>query len=275
MLSCGEIECVPYCPSGAVVCFSTTGSLPAHSSTISNLHTRTTFKNLFCTAVNNIVWCSVAPKDVAHLQQLTTLLNSTWKIYDVEVTLSEFSGTHIMSAISPLQLERFQTFLVSQMGEGKLEFGDVLVSLRETITASSPVGLSKSPNKHNRLWMRVSPLEEEEICGLEAMWAALGPKILPSSAELQQFGWHTSETNSVYCVVQGNILLKSITEPVNFIEQITDSLCGAFSVIFFSLFLVTTAVGTKRRNFMWRACSWCQIRPCSSHIVCSVLCWGC
>jgi elongation factor 2 len=67
--------------------------------------------------------------------------------------------THLLSGASEIHLLSCLKELEEEHAYVQLNKSDPLVSYRETVTEeSSQMCLSKSPNKHNRLYMRASPL---------------------------------------------------------------------------------------------------------------------
>lgn len=75
--------------------------------------------------------------------------------------LIEESGEHIVAGAGELHLEICLKDLEEDHAGIPLKKSDPVVSYRETVTAeSSQVCLSKSPNKHNRLFMKAAPLPD-------------------------------------------------------------------------------------------------------------------
>lgn len=73
----------------------------------------------------------------------------------------EESGEHIIAGAGELHLEICLKDLEEDHAGIPLKKSDPVVSYRETVTAESDrVCLSKSPNKHNRLYMKAEPLPD-------------------------------------------------------------------------------------------------------------------
>lgn len=79
----------------------------------------------------------------------------------------EESGEHIVAGAGELHLEICLKDLEEDHAQIPIKKSDPVVSFRETVQAeSNQTCLSKSPNKHNRLFMKASPLPDglsEEI----------------------------------------------------------------------------------------------------------------
>ena len=74
----------------------------------------------------------------------------------VQCTIEE-TGEHIIAGAGELHLEICLKDLQEDfMGGAEIRISDPVVSFRETVTAQSDhVVMSKSPNKHNRLYLQV------------------------------------------------------------------------------------------------------------------------
>ena len=73
----------------------------------------------------------------------------------------EESGEHIIAGAGELHLEICLKDLEEDHAQIPLKKSDPVVSYRETVSEeSSQMCLSKSPNKHNRLFMRCVPMPD-------------------------------------------------------------------------------------------------------------------
>merc|ERR1712227_895867 len=73
----------------------------------------------------------------------------------------EDSGEHIIAGAGELHLEICLKDLEEDHAQIPLKKSDPVVSYRETVTEeSSMMCLSKSPNKHNRLFMKAVPMPD-------------------------------------------------------------------------------------------------------------------
>ena len=73
----------------------------------------------------------------------------------------EESGEHIIAGAGELHLEICLKDLEEDHAQIPLKKSDPVVSYRETVTEESSIMcLSKSPNKHNRLFMKAVPMPD-------------------------------------------------------------------------------------------------------------------
>merc|ERR1712127_856384 len=91
---------------------------------------------------------------------------------------SEESGEHVIAGCGELHGEICLKDLRDEYAQCDFVMSDPVVSYRETVSAtSSQTCLSKSPNKHNRLYIVAEPLAEDLNKAIED--GPLGPKADP------------------------------------------------------------------------------------------------
>jgi len=105
-------------------------------------------------SVSPVVRVAVEPKDPQHLPKLVEGLKRLAKSDPMVLTLTEESGEHIVAGAGELHLEICLKDLEEDHACIPLKKSDPVVSYRETVSGeSNQTCLSKSPNKHNRLFM--------------------------------------------------------------------------------------------------------------------------
>merc|ERR1711920_118947 len=113
-------------------------------------------------SVSPVVRVAVEPKDPQHLPKLVEGLKRLAKSDPMVLTLTEESGEHIVAGAGELHLEICLKDLEEDHACIPLKKSDPVVSYCETVTEESSMQcLSKSANKHNRIYMRASPLGED------------------------------------------------------------------------------------------------------------------
>merc|ERR1712203_941914 len=113
--------------------------------------------------------------------------------------------------------------------------GDPVVSYRETVTDESKVQcLSKSPNKHNRIYMRAVPLDEELSNEIEKPNAVVGAKGDPKerSKELKsKWNWRDEDARKLWCYgpeTDGANVVIDKTVAVQYVNEIKEHVNSAF-----------------------------------------------
>jgi elongation factor 2 len=113
-------------------------------------------------SVSPVVRVAVSPKDPQHLPKLVEGLKRLAKSDPMVLICTEESGEHIIAGAGELHLEICLKDLEEDHAGIPLNKSDPVVSYRETVSEkSNQICLSKSPNKHNRLFVSAGPLVEE------------------------------------------------------------------------------------------------------------------
>ncbi len=111
-----------------------------------------------------VVTVAIEPKNPNDLAKLVEGLKEL-TIEDPTLSLKideETGGQVLLSGVGTLHLE-IATWLLKERTKLDFTVSQPLVRFRETVRASSPTFEGKSPNKHNRLYISVEPLDEETI----------------------------------------------------------------------------------------------------------------
>jgi len=113
-------------------------------------------------SVSPVVRVAVEPKDPQHLPKLVEGLKRLAKSDPMVLTLTEESGEHIVAGAGELHLEICLKDLEEDHAGIPLKKSDPVVSYRETVSQKSDrICLSKSPNKHNRLFFTADAMPEK------------------------------------------------------------------------------------------------------------------
>merc|ERR1712055_795036 len=112
-------------------------------------------------SVSPVVRVAVEPKNPQDLPKLVEGLKRLAKSDPMVLTLTEESGEHIVAGAGELHLEICLKDLEEDHACIPLKKSDPVVSHRETVSEESSIMcLSKSPNKHNRLFMKAVPMPD-------------------------------------------------------------------------------------------------------------------
>ena len=128
--------------------------------------TLTTFKDahnmkVMKFSVSPVVRVAVECKNPADLPKLVEGLKRLAKSDPMVQCIIEESGEHIIAGAGELHLEICLKDLEEDHAQIPLKKSDPVVSYRETVSEeSNQMCLSKSPNKHNRLFMRAVPMPD-------------------------------------------------------------------------------------------------------------------
>lgn len=184
-------------------------------------------------SVSPVVRVAVEPKNPADLPKLVEGLKRLSRSDPLVQCSTEETGEHIVAGAGELHLEICIKDLVEEfMGGAEIKISDPVVSFRETVAAeSSEVCLSKSPNKHNRLFVTARPLEEKlpEAIDNRDISAKDDPKTRARKLA-EDYGWDVTEARKIWSFgpnTDGPNVLVDCTKGVAYLAEIKDSLVAA------------------------------------------------
>ena len=113
-------------------------------------------------SVSPVVRVAVSVKNANDLPKLVEGLKKLSKSDPLVLCLTEESGEHVIAGCGELHVEICLKDLEEEYAKCEIIKGNPVVTYKETVTEESNVMcLSKSPNKHNRLYCKASPLTDE------------------------------------------------------------------------------------------------------------------
>merc|ERR1712162_32148 len=113
-------------------------------------------------SVSPVVKVAVRPKDGKDLPKLVEGLKKLSKSDPLVVCTTEESGEHVIAGCGELHVEICLKDLREEYAQCDFIMSDPVFSYRETVGGeSNQTCLSKSPNKHNRLYIKADKMTEE------------------------------------------------------------------------------------------------------------------
>merc|ERR1712117_561403 len=156
----GRVEAIEDVPAGNICGLVGVDQFLVKTGTISTLKEAHNMKQMKF-SVSPVVRVAVEPKNPADLPKLVEGLKRLAKSDPMVQCMIEESGEHIIAGAGELHLEICLKDLEEDHAQIPLKKSDPVVSYRETVSEeSSQMCLSKSPNKHNRLFMRAVPMPD-------------------------------------------------------------------------------------------------------------------
>jgi len=184
-------------------------------------------------SVSPVVRVAVEAVNPADLPKLVEGLKRLAKSDPMVQCIIEESGEHIIAGAGELHLEICLKDLEEDHAQIPIRKSDPVVSYRETVTAESDqVCLSKSPNKHNRLYMKAVPLEDGIAEDIDA--GEITEKQDPKARGkilAEKYGWDVTDSRKVWCFgpeTTGPNLLVDVTKGVQYLNEIKDSCVAGF-----------------------------------------------
>jgi len=200
--------------------------------------TITTFENahnmrVMKFSVSPVVRVAVEAKNPADLPKLVEGLKRLAKSDPMVQCIIEESGEHIIAGAGELHLEICLKDLEEDHAGIPLKKSDPVVSYRETVSEESDVMcLSKSPNKHNRLFMKARPFPDGLAEDIEKGDVTARQELKTRARFLaDKYEWDVSEARKIWCFGPdgtGPNLLMDVTKGVQYLNEIKDSVVAGF-----------------------------------------------
>ncbi len=176
-----------------------------------------------------VVTVAIEPKNPRDLPKLIEALHKL-SIEDpsLVVRINEETGEYLLSGMGPLHIEIALTFLKENYGLEVVASPPVIV-YRESIRAASKIFEGKSPNKHNKFYISVEPLDEKTIQLIhdgiitEDMDSKERAKILR-----EQAGWPTDEARRIWAIDETINVFIDLTSGVQHLREVKDTIIQGF-----------------------------------------------
>ncbi len=174
-----------------------------------------------------VVHMAIEPKHPKDLPKLVEVLRRlTIEDPNLVVKINEESGETIIAGMGVLHLDIATTLIK----ENKVEIvtSEPLINYRETVKGSCEPIMSKSPNRHNKIFMKVEPLEPEiaEMIRTGELGDMKDKKEIAKI--LREKGWDADIAKNVMMFdPRGNVMING-TKGVQFIQESSDSILTGF-----------------------------------------------
>jgi len=174
-----------------------------------------------------VVQVAIEPKHPKDLPKLVEVLKQlTIEDPNLVVKIDEESGETIVAGMGVLHLD----VATHRIQDTKLEVitSEPLINYRETVKASCGPIMSKSPNRHNKIFMKVEPLEPKIGDMLRSGEIGEMKDKKEMSDLLKKEGWDTDTIKRIMKLdSRGNVLING-TKGVQFVHESTDSINSGF-----------------------------------------------
>lgn len=178
-----------------------------------------------------VVTKAIEPKNMMELPKLVDALKRIGKEDAVlQVKINQETGEYLVSGLGELHLEAKVENKLKEMGID-VEMSKPIVVYRETVFKTSPQIEGKSPNKHNRFFIVVEPLED-------GVYRAMLDGEIPSQEELRgkhtemfkkisKFGMDYDEAKNIIVIHNKNVLI-DMTKGIQFMNEVIEMVKEAF-----------------------------------------------
>jgi elongation factor 2 len=177
-----------------------------------------------------VVQVAIEPKHPKDLPKLVeTLRQLTIEDPNLIVKIDEESGETIIAGMGVLHLD----VATHRIQDTKIEIitSEPLINYRETVKGSCEPIMSKSPNRHNKIFMKVEPLEPKIGDMLRSGEIGEMKDKKEMSDLLKEQGWDTDTIKRIMKLdSRGNVMING-TKGVQFVHESTDSINSGFEEV--------------------------------------------
>jgi len=158
-----------------------------------------------------VITKAIEPKKSGDLPKLIEVLRKVSREDpSVKIEINEETGENLMHGMGELHLEIIENRIISEKGV-EVKTSPPIVVYRESITKKSPETEGKSPNKHNKLYFVVEPLEPQIVAAIKESRINTG-RFRKKDDQLVNFlreecGWDAKTATQVKAIYGSNMIM--------------------------------------------------------------------
>lgn len=202
-------EIIESLPAGNVLAISGVVGFAGETVTLDPEHPFEELKHIF----DPVITKSIEPKKPGDLPKLIEVLRKVAREDpSIKIEINDETGENLISGMGELHLEIIENRIITEKGV-EVKTSPPIVVYRETITKPSPEMEGKSPNKHNKLYFKVEPLDVGITQAIkdgripEGRFKKKNDQVISTLRE--EFGWDAKTATQVKAVQNGNMFLDS------------------------------------------------------------------
>ena len=174
-----------------------------------------------------VVTVAVEAKNTKDLPKLIEVLRQVGKEDPtVKMKINEETGEHLVAGMGELHLEII-SYRINEKGV-EIETSEPIVVYRETIAGTAGPVEGKSPNKHNRFYIEIEPLDEAVyqaiVDGDIKEGRVKGKELIP---KFQEYGLPKEQARKVWDVYDKSIFV-NMTRGIQYLDEIKELLLEGF-----------------------------------------------
>lgn len=176
-----------------------------------------------------VVTIAIEPKHSSDLPKLVDALRKL-AVEDptLKVHINEETGEYLISGMGTLHLEIVLWDLKQRTGL-EVTTSQPIVRYRETVRKRSNVFEGKSPNKHNRLYICVEPLNEDTLRLLQEGKIYADQEWRERARLLREYaGWDADEARGIWDIDENFNIFVNRTSGVQYLREVADTIVQGF-----------------------------------------------
>jgi elongation factor 2 len=225
-----DVAPIGSCPAGNIVGLTGVDQFMVKTATVTNKKAAYNFTN-FKFNVSAVLKIAIRPADPKQLPKLVEGLKRLEKADMLVATKSEPTGDHIIAGCGDEHLKQCLKDLRTEYALVDFTQGVPTVSYKETVTClTEKDALSKSPNKHNRLYVKCEPMEEECSLAIEEYKINAQQDVKKRARILiDEFGWEKTDCMKIWGFgpndigIGGANVLVDQTKGIQYLNEIKES----------------------------------------------------
>ncbi|MCW4019708.1 MAG: elongation factor EF-2 [Candidatus Bathyarchaeota archaeon] len=177
-----------------------------------------------------VVTIALEPKHPKDLPRLVDVMHRL-SIDDPNLvtTINKETGEYLLSGMGELHLEIAVKFMKDFAPGLDIITSQPIVVHRETMSKPGVRALAKSPNKHNRFWVQVEPLDEKVIEMIESgdIDEIMGRRRI-GEVLYREAGWPVGEARNVWALEEHRNIFIDLTKGIQYMRDIQDMAISGF-----------------------------------------------
>ncbi|MCD4842145.1 MAG: elongation factor EF-2 [Methanosarcinales archaeon] len=177
-----------------------------------------------------VVTVAVEAKHMKDLPKLVEVLRQVAKEDNtLKVTIDEETGEHLMSGMGELHLEVIGHRIERDKGV-EITTSPPIVVYRETIQKHAGPVEGKSPNRHNRFYIEVEPLDSNIVDLIKSGEVSMRMPELERREKFMEAGLEKSEAKGVTHIFESNILIDT-TKGIQYLSETMELIIDGFEEV--------------------------------------------
>ncbi len=167
------------------------------------------------------------PRDLPKLVEVMRRLNI--EDPNLIITINQESGETLMAGMGVLHLE-IATTMIQQAGL-EIITSEPIINYRETIRARAGPVMARSPNRHNKIFIEVEPLEPAvvDLVRNGTISENIEKKLVVKT--LRDQGWDPDQARNWQAIDERGNIMTELTKGVQFLQESMDSIRAGFDDI--------------------------------------------